>query len=210
MAVISVSRQFGAGGWALSSAVADRLGYRLVGSEVIAGIAKEANVSVEWIRGVDKHAGDRLMRYLSKVVPSSFMERHIGESKSDFDEKKFVIFLQAIVKRIAEEDNIIILGQCSQYILQDNPNALHILLAANLEDRIKYLANLWKINEKEAKRLIRAREKRRDEFLKYFDKNHFKSPSLYHLIINTSKMTLEEAEDLVVDMVEKKHQKQGI
>lgn len=201
MTVLSISRQFGAGGWTLGKAVADRLGYRFVSSEVINKMAKEANVSVEWIRGVEKHAGDWLMRYISKMVTSSFMERHVGESKSDFDEQKYIYFLQSIVKKIADEDNIVILGRGSQYILHDNPNVLQILMVADLEDRINFIKNIWNISRKEAEKAIQTREKRRDIFLKYFEKGHPNSLSLYHLILNTSKMDLKQAEDLIVWLV---------
>jgi cytidylate kinase len=165
-------------------------------------MAKEANVSVEWIKGVEKHAGDWLMRYLSKMVTSSFMERHIGDSKSDFDEKKYISFLQNIVKKIADEDNIVFLGRGSQYILQNNPNVIQILMVADLEDRVHFLQNIWKISRKEAEKAIQIREKRRDIFLKYFEKGHPNSLSLYHLIINTSKMDLKQAENLIVCLVE--------
>lgn len=202
MAVITISRQFGAGGWTLGNAVAERLGYRFVSSEVIDRIAKEANVSVEWIKGVEKHAGDWLMRYISKMVPSSFMERHLGDARADFDEGKYISFLQVIVKKIAEEDNIVFLGRGSQYILQDNPNVMHVLVAADLEDRFRFLEDLWKINRKEAQKAIRIREKRRAIFLNYFEKGHPNSISLYHLVVNTSKMDLKQAEDLIVWLVE--------
>ncbi len=202
MTVLSISRQFGAGGWTLASSVANRLGYRFVSSEVINRIAKESNVSVEWIKGVEKDAGDWLMRYISKMVPTSFMTRHLGDTKSDFDENRYISFLQCIVIKIADEDNIVILGRGSQYILQDYSNAFHILVVADLEDRIKFLEEIWKISRKEAEKAIRIREKRRDVFLKYFEKGHPNSLGLYHLIINTSKMSLKQAEDLIVWVVQ--------
>lgn len=42
MAVITISRQFGAGGWTLGNAVANWLGYKFVSRGIINEIAKEA------------------------------------------------------------------------------------------------------------------------------------------------------------------------
>lgn len=201
MAVLSVSRQFGAGGWTLGKAVADRLGYKFVSSRIINEIAKETNVSVEWIKGVDKHAGDRLMRHLAKIVDSSFIDRHVGDSKTDFDEKKFISFLQKIVNRIADEDNTVILGRGSQFILQDRKNVFRLLIVADLKDRIEFIEKSWNISRKEAEKAIRKREKQRDAFLKYFKQGHPNSLNLYHVIINTSKMDFDQAEDLITYMV---------
>lgn len=198
MSVLTISRQFGAGGWTLGKAIADRLNYKFVSSEVINKIAREANVSPGWIKSVEKHAGDWLIRFTSKLVSSNFIERHIGESKADFDEDKYISFLESIITKIAEEDDVVLLGRGSQFILQDNPNVLHVLIVADLEDRIKFIENIWNAGTKEAEKAIQTREKRRDAFLKYFNKGHPNSLGLYHLIINTSKMEMNEAEDLIV------------
>ncbi len=201
MAVLSISRQFGAGGLTLGRAIAKRLGYKFVSSRIINEIAEEANVSVEWIKGVEKHAGDWLMRHLTKMVDSSFIDRHIGDSKTDFDEKKYISFLQKIVNRIADEDNVVILGRGSQFILQDRQDIFQVLIVADLEDRVSFIEKSWNISKKEAEKAIRKREKQRDAFLKYFGQGHPNSLSLYHLIINTSKMDFDQAEDLITYMV---------
>ena len=94
MAVLTISRQFGAGGWTLAKSIADRMNYQFVSAAVIDKMAKEANVSAEWIKSVEKHAGDWLIRFTSRLVSSSFIERHIGEAKSDFDEEKYILPLR--------------------------------------------------------------------------------------------------------------------
>ena len=125
-------------------------------------------------------------------------ERHIGESRSDFDEDKYIIFLQNIIARIAKEDNVVFLGRGSQFILQKDPNVIHVLIVADMEDRIKFIEKIWNISSKEAEKSIQTREKRRDAFLKYFKQGQPNSLGLYHMIVNTSKMSMAEAEDLIV------------
>ncbi|MBN2059516.1 MAG: cytidylate kinase-like family protein [Deltaproteobacteria bacterium] len=201
MAILTISRQFGAGGLTIGKASAKRLNYHFISSRVINEMAKEANVSVKWIKSVEKDAGDWIMRMTSKLVTSDFVSRHIGDSRSDFDEKKYISFLEAIIRRIAEEDNMVFLGRGSQFILQKNPNAIHVLIVADLNERVKFIENLWNVSAQEALKAIKTREKRRDTFLKYFNQGHPNSLSLYQLIINTSKMSMEQAEDLVVWLV---------
>ncbi len=201
MAILTISRQFGAGGWTLSKNIAEKLDYQFVSESIVNKMAKEANVSPEWIKSVEKHAGDWLMRFTSKLVSSSFIDRHVGEERSDFDENKYVLFLEDLIKRIAERDNVVFLGRGSQFILQDNQNAIKILLVADMEDRIRFIEDIWNINRKEAKKAILKREKMRDAFQKYFDQRHPNSLSLYNLIINISKTSLEQAEDIIVWLV---------
>ena len=201
MAVLSISRQFGAGGWTLGRSISKQLGYNFVSSQIINEMAKEANVSVEWIKGVEKHAGDWLMRFLNKFVNSEFIEKHVGDTRTDFDEKKYVTFLQSIVNRIADEDNVVILGRGSQYILQGRENVINLLLVADLEDRIKFLEKIWKMSRKDAEKEILAREKRRDSFMKNFALGPPNSPNLYHLTVNTSKIDFDQAKKIIISFV---------
>ena len=202
MTVLSISRQFGAGGWTLGKRIADRLHYQFVSAGVIDQIAKEAKVSPEWIKSTEKHAGDWLIRFSSKMVSSSFIERHVGESRSDFDEDKYLIFLENIIKKVAEKDNVVILGRGSQFILQNDPNVIKVLIVADMEDRIKFIEEIWKVSRREAEKSIQTREKRRDIFLSHFARGHANTLSLYHLIINTSKMSINESEDMIIWLVD--------
>ena len=88
-----------AGGWTLGKSIANQLGYKFISSQIINEMAKEANVSIEWIKGVEKHAGDWLMRFVSKFVNAKFIERHVGESKTDFGEKRYMTFLKTVINQ---------------------------------------------------------------------------------------------------------------
>ena len=57
MAVITISRQFGAGGKTLGEMVAKELGYRFLDDVVIQEISKEANVSTSWVKSVEGPPG---------------------------------------------------------------------------------------------------------------------------------------------------------
>jgi CMP/dCMP kinase len=201
MAILSISRQFGAGGWTLGKSISKKLGYKFVSSQIINEMAKEANVSTEWIKGVEKHAGDWLMRFVNKFVNGDFIEKHVGDTRTDFDEKKYIKFLKSIVNRIADEDNVVILGRGSQYILQGRENVVHLLLVADLDDRIKFLEKMWRLKKKDAEKEILLREKRRDSFMKYFKLGPPNSPNLYHMVINTSKIDFDQTKKIVANLV---------
>jgi cytidylate kinase len=201
MAVITISRQFGAGGWTLGNAVANRLGYKFVSRGIINEIAKEAKVSVRWVSSVEKEAGDWMIRLMSRLVSSNFIERHVGEARSDFDEQKYVSFLKRLIPAIAAQDNVVFLGRGSQYILPDDPKTIKILLVAEMEDRVAFTQKLWNMKRSEAERAILTRQKRSNAFLKNFDPSKPDDPSLYCMTINISKVSLDKAEEIIVGIV---------
>jgi CMP/dCMP kinase len=201
MAIVTISRQFGAGGHTLGIRVAERLGYQLVDKEIIAQVAKEANVSVEWVQAVEKEAGGLLMRLVNGLVDSDFIERLTGETSSDFDEKKYFIFLKKVVFEAAEEGDVVFVGRGSQFILPDDPETVKILLVAEKEDRHRFIEKHYRLSTSKAEQWVAKEEKRRVNFLKQLDPRHPDDPGIYDLMINTSKTTLTEAEEMIVQLV---------
>ena len=67
MAVITISRQFGAGGITVGEIVAEKLGYKFYDNEIIQMLAKEAKVSTHWVEALEKEAGGALQKFLSQV-----------------------------------------------------------------------------------------------------------------------------------------------
>lgn len=201
MPVISLSRQFGAGGKTLGEMVANRLNFEFLDEVLVHKLAKEANVSARWVEGVAREAGGHLMRFLSSLVSSRFIERHVGESGSDFDEAKYVKFLTKVVEEVAEEDNVVILGRGSQFILRKNPQAVMVLLVAELEDRIKFIMEHYGLGQGKAENMVVRHEKMRTRFLKELYPGNPNDPSLYHMVLNTSLISMEIAENLICELV---------
>ena len=138
MAVITVSRPFGAGGRTLCGMVARRLGYLCMDDEIIQRVAEMANVSPELVESIEKNSSGKLQKFLSGLNPKNFADR-IRETREAIDEEIYVDLLYRIVGQLAREGNVVILGRGGQYILRDYPDAFHILLAASIETRRRFL-----------------------------------------------------------------------
>ena len=75
MAVITISRQFGAGGETLGKKVAERLGYTFAHRDILQRVAEEANVSEDWVEAFEKEAGRRFSRFISGMVSHRLVDR---------------------------------------------------------------------------------------------------------------------------------------
>ncbi|MEW5912172.1 MAG: cytidylate kinase-like family protein [Thermodesulfobacteriota bacterium] len=201
MAILSISRQFGAGGKTLGGMVAEKLGYQFVDESLLQKVAEEANVSVRWVEGVEREAGGRLMRFLSTLVPSSFIDRHLGESGQDFDERRYAAFLTKVIKELAQENNVIILGRGSQFILAEHPESVRVLLVAEYPDRIKFLQRRYNLEQEKAEAMVNREARKRERFLRNFYQGDPNNPSLYHMVLNTSLVPIETACEQLCDLV---------
>jgi cytidylate kinase len=201
MAVITISRQFGSGGKTIGKMIADRMGYTFADSDILQEIAKEANVSQQWVESFEKEAGTKLSRIISSMVSQRWLDRILKDERGYLDERIYLDYLVLIIAKMADEGDVVILGRGSQYILNDHPDAFHILLIDEIENRIKFLMKHYDINEKRATRIINNEDKRRMGLYSKLGKKDYDSPSLYHLVINMSRFSLEKAAKLACDMV---------
>lgn len=201
MAVVTISRQFGAGGKTLGQRIANRLSYQFVHGGVLQKLAQEADVSLTWVDRVQSERGGYLTRLLNTLVPSSVLEKRLGDDEDSFDEKRLAEFLNTVIAKLAEEDEVVILGRGSQFVLRQHPGTLRVLLVAEKADRVKFVIDNYGLEPKKAEQLVAKEEERRKGFLSTFYGGNPDEACLYHLVVNTSEVPMGIAEAIVCDLV---------
>lgn len=203
MAVITISRQFGAGGKTLGEMVAKKMNYSFADNEIIQMVAKKAKVSTHWVESIEKEAGGKLLKFMTGLVSKNLVERILDEKRGYIDEEIFVDLLNKIIVQIADEGNAVILGRGGQYILRDRDDAFHVLLIAHMDDRIRFMEEHYDLSTAQATQTVNREDKRRSNLYRKFGKEDYDHPDLYHLVLNMSKLNLEKARDLTCDLVKK-------
>lgn len=201
MAVITISRQFGAGGITLGNMIAEELGYTFADADIVKRIAVEANVSPHWVETVEKEAGGKLSRIISKMVSKPLVERILKDERGYIDEEMYLDYLILIIAQIADEGNVVILGRGSQYILDDHPDAYHILLINDAENRAKFMMEHYDLSRSKAEQVINREDKRRMNLYRKLGKSDYDDSSLYHLVLNMGKISLERAKKLACSLL---------
>jgi len=197
MAIITISRQFGAGGRTLGGIIAKEMGYVFFDNEIIQRVAKKAKVSANWVESVEKEAGGKFQRFISGLVPKSLVDRILDDKRGYIDEEIYVDMLHEIITRIADEGNAVIIGRGSQYILKDRKDTIHIFLIANKEDRVKFMELHYDLSPTRALQAVDADDKRRINLYRKFGKTDYEQPILYHMTLNTTLLDMESARDTV-------------
>lgn len=200
MAVITISRQFGAGGITLGRMVADALHYTFADSNIIQRVAQEANVSANWVESFEKEAGSKFSRFISSMVTKHLVDRVLGDEHGYLDEKIYLDYLVLIIAQFAEEGNVVILGRGSQYILDDHPDAIHILLIDEFENRVKFMMKNYEMSRKKAEHTVVYEDNRRANLFKRLGKLDYENPKLYHIVMNMAKLDLETARDIICNL----------
>jgi len=202
MAVITISRQFGAGGKTLGKMVADEFGYTFADSEIIKSVAEMANVSTNFVETVEKEAGGKFSRFISKMVSKPLVERVLKDERGYIDEEIYLDYLVLIIAQMGDDGNVVILGRGSQYILNDLPDAYHVLLIDEFENRVQFMKKYYDLSKSRATQAVRGEDKRRKNLYQKLGKTDYDNSSLYHLVLNMNKVNLEQALKLVCNLVE--------
>jgi cytidylate kinase len=198
MAVITISRQFGAGGKTIGKRVSEALGYTFVDEDIIQIIAEKAKVSPGWVESVEKEAGGRLSRVVTKLVSKPLVDRVLKDDYGYIDEQIYIDYLVVIIAQMAEEGNVVFLDRGSQYILNDLPGALHVLLINTFANRVQFMMDRYDMTEHKANQVVKSEEKRRTNLYRKIGKQDFDQPGLYHLVVNMAKVNLDDAVETIV------------
>ena len=200
MAIITISRQFGVGGLTLGKMIADALGYTFADNEIVQRLAKEANVSPHWVETVEKEAGGKLSRFITKMVSKPLVYRVLADEHGYIDEQIYLDYLVLIIAQIAEEGDVVVLGRGSQYILDDHPDAYHILLINDFENRAKFMMEHYDLSQDKAIEAVKKEGNRRKILFRILGVENYDQPDIYHLVLNMSKIDLKLACELICEL----------
>ena len=90
-------------------------------------------------------------------------------------------------------------GRGSQFILRDDPRALHVLVVAPLEVRLKRVMGDLKLDQEAAKQEIARFDNSRREFIKRYFQTELEDPVHYDLSVNTKSLSFQDAASLVIE-----------
>jgi len=203
MPTVTISRQFGAGGKTLGHSIAKQLGYQFIDSQLIQMVAQKAKVSVNWVESVEKEAGGKLQKFVSRLVSKSLVDKVLGDERGYIDEEIYVDLLHQVIRQLADEDNVVILGRGSQYILKDHPDTIHVLLTAEKQDRIRFMEEHYEMTPSQAAKAVNLEDRRRVNLYRKFGKEDYDGPHLYHLAINMSQVHIDKACHMVCGLVQR-------
>ena len=200
MSVITISRHFGAGGRTLAEMVSKRRGFAFYDNEVIQLVSEKAKVSEEEVESLEKDTSGAFKKLLSGIAPKSLHDLILSRKQSAINEEIYGDMLHKIITEIAAGGNAVILGRGSQYILEDLPNAFHVLITADREDRIKFMEEKHDLTHEQAVKAVNDEEKRRANLYNKLGETDYDQPDRYHLVLNTSLLDLDSACDMICQL----------
>lgn len=202
MAVITISRQFGAGAMLLGERLCEKTGFHLVDEKIINEVARKKKISTNWLDAVEKESASNALYALSSVVSKGLFYRTPGLPADEAETKRYLEVLTHIMTELADKGGFIIIGRGAQFILKDHPKAIHILLISGYDKRVRLVSENLKLSSAEAEEMIKEKEKQRSHLATNIFKKKMDDSANYHMVLNTGRIPLELAIDILLCMLE--------
>ncbi|MBP5384918.1 MAG: cytidylate kinase-like family protein [Lachnospiraceae bacterium] len=188
--IITISREYGAGGGEIGKALAGELGFEYFDKSIILNVAREANIDVE-------HADK-----WDEVVPKNF-----GFAQSLFDfynrplSEKLFAAQSKVIREIGERGNCVIVGRNANSILREFDHSLHVFLHANVKWRVQRM--LEQVEGTTADKLLEQVEvidKRRRKYCSYYTNTEFGEAKYYDVCLDTGRLGIGQCVKLLLQM----------
>jgi cytidylate kinase len=206
--VITVGRQFGAGGATVGRMLADQLKSDFLDSNIIDEVARRLQLPKEEVEAEDEQPGSLLARLLvalgsastEPLIPPEATAWNPPNTAPTFDTRKAVLQItQHVIEEAARTGNVVIVGRGGAYILSNFPGALHVFLRAAEAVRAKAIMARFNItSEDEARRRIKQTDENWTSYIKQVyghDRNH---PAHYDLVLDTGRLGYDATVDAIL------------
>lgn len=197
--LITISRQFGAGGSAVAEIVARELGWSVVDNEFIDAVSREAGLPKEEVAEREERGpsfGERLARALAASPDVPLIPVAPTENP---DEPTLVKATEAVVAEIARMGRAVLVGRAAVAVLGRHAEAIHVLLVAPKPFRTKVVMERLGVEEKAALKSVNDTDSRRARYHKEFYQRDWLDPVNYHMVLNTELLGFQGAATLIVD-----------
>ncbi|MGD8397260.1 MAG: cytidylate kinase-like family protein [Anaerolineae bacterium] len=224
MSVITLSRQLGSHGEEVATTVARALSLRLIDADAINRAAEKAGVPqvalVEMEPDRERTLTNRVINALHAMPPISPISDS-GAFRSDFPGvtlpftglfsttvppisawfDSYVRMVELVIRGLAREGDVMIVGRGAQVVLRKHPDVLHVQIVAPASHRVSVLMARHGLNKREAQNRIRASDRARSDYVRRYHDANWLDPTLYNLTLNTSRVEIPLAADVVIRMV---------
>ena len=118
-------------------------------------------------------------------------------------EKDSIIKQSETIKKIASNDNALIVGRGADYILKDNPNLIRIFLYAPVEYRINKIKEMYKDSYKDARKHVLDSDRSRASYYEVITNQKWGETTNYDLCLNCE-IGSEKIVSIICDYIKKR------
>ena len=201
--VVCISSEDGTGGREIAQLVAAQLGFRLFDEDIVMRAAVDAGVDRAVVADVEKRKSLLVkvvegmgpaglgMGYAAPTAPESLGVRDPGSSELRG-------LIRSVIEETAATGEAVIVAHAASLALGEREDVLRVAVTASLDTRGKRLADELGVSVSDAKRTLKRYDANRADYIKRFYGIGEEGPTHYDIVINTDKLSRDDAVQLIM------------
>jgi cytidylate kinase len=197
--VITISRQYMAGGSDVAARVAEALGWTVVDDALIEAVAERSGFSPEDVKTLEERVPSFMERFAQSSALSS--PENLLATPSAIEEPATIQLAhvtRAVIEELGGRDRLVFVGRAAAAVLASERNAIHVRLVASLECRVQEAIRQLGVSEDEARATVEERDRGRERYHKELFGRDWNDSVNYHLVLNTEILGRAGTAELIV------------
>ena len=190
--VITISRQYGSGGREVGKKLAEALGLTYYDKEIIAQAAEQIGLDEDSIEKASEQSASPFSYLFSYATGGSA----VSEDTLPLSDRVFIA-QSRIIKKAASEGGCVIIGRCSDYVLEGEVDAVNILVRADWEARVVRVMERNNIDRDAAIDRIKRIDKRRAAYYQHYTGRKWSDSEHSELTLSTTPIGIDGAVELI-------------
>lgn len=198
--VITISRQYAAGGSEIARLAARALGWTVIDNEFVDEVARRAGLSAAEVAQREERAPgllERLARTLAVASPEMFMAT-ASAPRVEEDEATIVKMTERVIAEAAAHGRVVLVGRGAQALLAQRPDALHAYVVASKPWRMKLAVERLGVDPANADTVVDETDHQRDRYVKTYYGRARQDPVHYDMVLNAERLGFDGAAALIV------------
>lgn len=172
--IITLSREFGSAGHEIAEKIAKDLGLKFYDRSMLDEIAAQMDVNIEVLEKYDEKPRNRILsRRVGKY--SNSMEEILAETQFDF-----------IREKAESGESFVIVGRCSETVLQDVEGMISIFVNGNKECKVKRVMDKYQLGREDALKKMERHDFKRKRYHNRHSEHKWGDSRFYDICINSS------------------------
>jgi cytidylate kinase len=197
--VVTVEREYGAGGSIIARRVADTMKWNLLDRALIRKVAQATHVDMEELERYDEHVESWWQRFNRNGLRATAIHAGVAPMYAEpFGCATVARVTRDVIVQAAEKGNCVIVGRGAECILRDRVDVLNVFIHCPFQERLVRVRS--RAQSRDPSDLVRTTEEERAKYIRTYYGRDWKDPHLYHMMIS-SHIGIENARWMIVDAI---------
>ena len=202
--VITIGRQYGSGGLDVGKKIAKAFDIPFYDKDLVEMAAEKSNISKDTVKHIDERATNS---FLYSLVSGHYsVGSNVAHYEMPINDKLF-IHQSEVIKEVAAKGSCVIVGRCADYVLRDVPGVevCSVFVCGGLDYRTKRVMEAYpELNQARARDKVIKTDKQRRTYYDYYTDHDWGVISNYGICLNTEKIGIDAAADMVISYLKGK------